>query len=88
LDDVVLKNGGAAEDAEDADGENRDGDGSGNGETGAEADVDRDGAEDDSEERAKKKGADAEFRWVLIGRYKRLKSGGLKFCHGYASMRA
>jgi len=88
LDDVVFKDGGAAEDAKDADGEDGDGDGGGDGEAGAEAYVDCDCAEDDSEDGAEKKGAETEFRWVLIGRDEGFKSGGLEFCHGYASMRA
>jgi hypothetical protein len=52
LHDVVLEDGGAAEGAEDADGEDGDGNGCGDGEAGAEADVHGDGAEEESEEGA------------------------------------
>jgi len=81
LDDVVLKDGGAAEDAEDADGENGDGDGGSNGQAGAETHIDRDHSKDDAEDGPEKEGAEGEFRRVLIGRNERFKNGGLKFCH-------
>ena len=65
LDDVVFKNGGAAESAEDADGEHGDGDRGGNGEAGAQAHVDGDSAEDDSEEGAEEDGSEREFGATL-----------------------
>ena len=61
LHDVVFENGGAAEGAQDADGQNRDGNGSGNGETGAQTHVNGDGAEEQTEERAEDDGAEREF---------------------------
>jgi hypothetical protein len=76
LDDVVLKDGGAAKDAKDADGKDGDGDGGSNSETRAEAYVDRDHSKDDSEDGAEQKGAEGKFRWILIGR-----NEGMKFQH-------
>jgi hypothetical protein len=75
LDDVVFEDGGAAEDAQDADGEHGDGNGGGYGEAGAQAHVDGDGAEDDAEDGAEKDGAEGEFGPVLAGRNKGLKVG-------------
>ena len=82
LDDVVFEDGGAAEGAENADGENRDGDGGGYGESGAQAHIDGDGAKDDAEEGAEENGAEGEFRAVLAGRDEWLKDGGLRVWHG------
>ena len=61
LDDVVFEDAGAAEGAEDGDGEDGDRNGGGDGETGAEADVDGDGAEEDAEDGAEEEGADGEL---------------------------
>jgi hypothetical protein len=72
LDDDVLKDGAAAEGAEDADGQHRDGNGGGYRETGAQAHIDRDGAKDDAEERAEQNGAEGELRAVVAGRNKGL----------------
>jgi hypothetical protein len=77
LDDVVFKDGGAAEDAENADGEDGDGDGGGNRKTRPKTHVDRDHAKDDAKDGAEKDGAEGEFRRVLIRRNKRM-----KFWHG------
>ena len=73
LDDVVFEDGGAAERAEDADGENGDGDGRGNGESGTQADVDSYGTEEQAEERAEDDGANGEFGQRLFGRNVRAK---------------
>ena len=81
LDDVVFEDGGAAEGAQNADGEHRDGDGGGDGEAGAQAHVDRDCAEDDAEEGAQQNGAEGEFAGLLAGRNKRLKGGLLAVSH-------
>ena len=67
LHDVIFEDGGAAEGAQDADGEHGDGDGGGDGETGAQADVDGDRAEEESEERAEDNGANGEFGEGLVG---------------------
>ena len=83
LDDVVFKNGGAAEDAEDGDGEDSDGNGGGDGEAGAEADVDRDGSEDDPEDAAQNDGARGEFGRLLIRGNKRFERGLLDFDFGH-----
>ena len=67
LDNDVLEDGRTAEGAENADGEHRDGDGGGYRESGAQADIDRDGAEDETEERAEQNGAKGKLGWVLAG---------------------
>ena len=59
--DVVFEDGGAAEGAEDADGENGDRNGSRDGEASAEADINRDGSEQEPEERAEDNCAEREF---------------------------
>ncbi len=61
LHDVVFKNRGAAERAQNADGEHGDGDGGGDGQAGAQTDVDGDGAEEQTKERAENDGAHGEF---------------------------
>ena len=65
LHDVVLKNGSAAEGAENADGEHRDGNRGGDSEPGAQAHVDRDGAKDEAEEAAEQDRAERELRRLL-----------------------
>jgi len=67
LDDVVFENGGTAEGAENADGQNRDGNGGGDGKTGAEADVHGDSSKQESEERAEDDGANGEFGERFFG---------------------
>ncbi len=84
LDDVVLEDGGAAEDAQDADGEHRDGNGGGDRESGAQAHVDRDRAEDDAEDRAQQHGAEGEFRTGIAVRDKGPKAVR-NICHANAS---
>src|SRR5258708_31962308 len=69
LHDIVFKDGGAAEGAKDADGEDGNGDRSGNGEPGTQADVDGDRTEEKSEERAEYHGANGEFFWAFFGGY-------------------
>jgi hypothetical protein len=69
LDDVVLKNRGAAEGAKNADGEHRDGDGSGNGKPGAKTDIDGDGSEKQPKKRAKDYRAKGEFLDAFFRRY-------------------
>ena len=76
LDNVVLKDGGAAEGAENADGEDCDGNGGGDGEAGTQADIDGHGSKDKSEERAEKNGSEREFGTVLAGR-----NEGVKVLH-------
>ncbi len=78
LDDVVFEDGGAAEGAQNADGEHRDGNGCGDGEPGAQAHIDRDGAKDEAEETAQQKGAKSELGRMFFGRDKGLKIGHLK----------
>ena len=75
LDDVVFKDGGAAEGAQDADGENGDGNGGGDGESGAEAHVDGDGAEDDAEEAAEEESAEGELGQALLRSDEALEGG-------------
>ena len=59
--DVVFENGGAAEGAQDANGQNGNGDGSGNGEASAQSYVNGDGAEEQTEERAENYRAERKF---------------------------
>ena len=77
LDDVVLKNRGAAEGAQDADGEHRDGDRGGDGEAGAQAHVDGDGAEDEAEEAAQQNGAKRELGRISDRREQRAETRAL-----------
>src|SRR5208282_2716463 len=69
LHDVVFQDGGAAEGAKNADGEDGDGDGGGDGEPGAEADVHGDRAEEQAEDPAEKYGAQRKFRRTLRTRH-------------------
>src|SRR5580658_2541796 len=75
LDDVVFEDGGAAEGAQNADGEDRDGNGGSYCEACAQAHIDRDSAEDDAEEGAEEDGAEGELGAILAGRNKGLKVG-------------
>src|SRR5258708_7851813 len=61
LHDVVFENGGAAERAQDADGEHRDGDGRGDRKPSAQADVHGDRSEEQAEESAENHSAKSEF---------------------------
>ncbi len=67
LHDVVFKNGGAAEGAKNADGQNRDGNRRGDSQSCAEADIYRDRAEKESEQRAENDGPDGKFRQRFFG---------------------
>ncbi len=81
LDDVVFEDAGAAERAEDGDGEYGDGDAGGNGKSCAQADVDRDRAEEYAEDRAQQKRANGEFR-SRLGCGNEGLEGGLDGCCG------
>ena len=71
LHDVVFKNRGAPEGPQDADGQNRYRNGSGNGETCAQTHVNGDGAEQQTEQRAKDDGAKRELLDVFVVRHER-----------------
>src|SRR5205814_541923 len=62
LDDVVLKNAGAAKGAQDRDGKDRDGDAGGYRKSRAQADIDGDRAEQDAEGRSQRKRTKGKLR--------------------------
>jgi hypothetical protein len=75
LHDVVFKDRGASERAQNADRKHRNRNRGSNSEPRLQADIHRDRAEDDAEERSQQERAESKFRPVLVGRNKRLKFG-------------